>query len=116
MTAPEPERYAVAGNPIAHSRSPLIHQQFAEQTGQAMVYERLLCPLDAFANTLNHFVQAGARGCNVTVPFKFEAFNMAARRTPRAELAQAANTLRFDPETEGGWLPTTPTAWAWCAT
>ena len=104
MTAPEPDRYAVAGNPIAHSRSPLVHSQFAEQTGQAMVYERLLCPLDAFANTLNHFVQAGARGCNVTVPFKFEAFNMAARRTPRAELAQAANTLRFDPETEGGWL------------
>lgn len=104
MPVPEPERYAVAGNPIAHSRSPLIHQQFAEQTGQAMVYERLLCPLDAFANTLNHFVQEGAHGCNVTVPFKFEAFNMAARRTPRAELAQAANTLRFDPETEGGWL------------
>ena len=104
MTAPEPDRYAVAGNPIAHSRSPLIHKQFAEQTGQAMVYERLLCPLDAFANTLNHFVQEGARGCNVTVPFKFEAFNMAARRTPRAELAQAANTLRFDPEAEGGWL------------
>ena len=104
MTANEPDRYAVAGNPIAHSRSPLIHTQFAQQTGQAMVYERLLCPLDDFPATLTDFVNAGAKGCNVTVPFKFEAFEMAARRTPRAELAQAANTLRFDAATEGGWL------------
>ena len=104
MTANEPDRYAVAGNPIAHSRSPLIHTQFAQQTGQALVYERLLCPLDDFPATLTDFVNAGAKGCNVTVPFKFEAFEMAARRTPRAELAQAANTLRFDAATEGGWL------------
>ena len=104
MSSSVPDRYAVAGNPIAHSRSPLIHTQFAQQTGQAMVYERLLCPLDDFPATLTDFVNAGAKGCNVTVPFKFEAFEMAARRTPRAELAQAANTLRFDAATEGGWL------------
>ena len=104
MSSSVPDRYAVAGNPIAHSRSPLIHTQFAQQTGQAMVYERLLCPLDDFPATLTDFVNAGAKGCNVTVPFKFEAFEMAARRTPRAELAQAANTLRFDVATEGGWL------------
>ena len=104
MSSSAPDRYAVAGNPIAHSRSPLIHTQFAQQTGQAMVYERLLCPLDDFPATLTDFVNAGAKGCNVTVPFKFEAFEMAARRTPRAELAQAANTLRFDAATEGGWL------------
>lgn len=104
MTASAPDRYAVAGNPIAHSRSPLIHTQFAQQTGQAMVYERLLCPLDAFAATLGRFADEGAKGCNVTVPFKFEAFEMAARRTPRAELAQAANTLRFDAPDAGGWL------------
>ena len=104
MSSSAPDRYAVAGNPIAHSRSPLIHTQFAQQTGQAMVYERLLCPLDDFPATLTDFVNAGATGCNVTVPFKFEAFEMAARRTPRAELAQAANTLRFDAATEGGWL------------
>ena len=115
MSSSAPDRYAVAGNPIAHSRSPLIHTQFAQQTGQAMVYERLLCPLDDFPATLTDFVNAGAKGCNVTVPFKFEAFEMAARRTPRAELAQAANTLRFYVATEGGW-PTTPMAWAWCAT
>ncbi|WP_306566507.1 shikimate dehydrogenase [Aquabacterium sp.] len=104
MTSSAPDRYAVAGNPVAHSRSPLIHSQFAKQTGQAMLYERLLCPLDNFRATLTHFAQEGAKGCNVTVPFKFEAFEMAARRTPRAELAQAANTLRFDAATEGGWL------------
>ena len=104
MTATDPDRYAVAGIPIAHSRSPLIHTQFAQQTGQAMVYDRLLCPLDDFPATLTRFAAEGAKGCNVTVPFKFEAFEMAARRTPRAELAQAANTLRFDSESEGGWL------------
>ncbi|RZI86459.1 MAG: shikimate dehydrogenase [Rubrivivax sp.] len=99
-----PARYAVAGNPVAHSRSPGIHQRFAQQTGQALDYGRLLCPLDAFKPTLQAFVDAGAQGCNVTVPFKFESFEMATRRTPRAALAQAANTLRFDSQADGGWL------------
>ncbi len=98
------DRYAVAGNPVEHSRSPAIHQQFAQQTGQAVDYGRLLCPLDGFKTTLQAFADSGARGCNITVPFKFEAFEMATRRTPRAELAQAANTLRFDTPSEGGWL------------
>jgi shikimate dehydrogenase len=99
-----PDRYAVAGNPVAHSRSPHIHQLFAQQTGQAIDYGRLLCPLDAFTVEVQAFAASGAKGCNVTVPFKFEAFELAARRTPRAELAQAANTLRFDAEADGGWL------------
>jgi len=97
-------RYAVAGNPVAHSRSPHIHSLFAQQTGQAVDYGRLLCPLDAFVPTVQAFAADGAQGCNVTVPFKFEAFALAARRTPRAELAQAANVLRFDTEAQGGWL------------
>jgi len=99
-----PDRYVVAGNPVAHSRSPAIHQRFAAQTDQALHYERLLCPLEAFEPTLRAFVASGGAGCNVTVPFKFDAFALAARRTPRAELAQAANTLRFDADSEGGWL------------
>ncbi len=103
-----PDRYAVAGNPVEHSQSPFIHAEFARQTSQALIYERLLCPLDGFANAIRAFAAdngAGAvRGCNVTVPFKLEAFALAARRTPRAELAQAANTLRFDAESDGGWL------------
>ncbi len=102
LTMSTADRYAVAGNPVEHSRSPLIHAQFAQQTGQAIDYGRLLCPLDSFKPHIQAFAAGGAKGCNVTVPFKFEAFELAARRTPRAELAQAANTLRFD--AEGGWL------------
>ena len=104
MNPPSPDRYAVAGNPVAHSRSPHIHQLFARQTGQTMDYGRLLCPLDGFVAEVQAFAASGAKGCNVTVPFKFEAFELAARRTPRAELAQAANTLRFDTKADGGWL------------
>jgi len=105
MPTASPDLYVVAGNPVAHSRSPAIHAAFAAQTGQHLVYDRLLCPLDGFAPALRAFAQQpAARGCNVTVPFKFEAWQLAARRTPRAELAQAANTLRFDAEGDGGWL------------
>ncbi len=103
-----PDRYAVAGHPVEHSQSPFIHAEFARQTGQAIDYGRLLCPLDGFAQTVRMFAadrSAGAvRGCNVTVPFKFEAFALATRRTPRAERAEAANTLRFDADEAGGWL------------
>lgn len=102
------DHYAVAGNPVEHSRSPFIHARFARQTGQDLAYGRLLCPLDGFVRTLQDFAASTtlggpARGCNVTVPFKFEAFQLAARRSERAELAQAANTLRFDPQADGGW-------------
>jgi shikimate dehydrogenase len=103
-TTPGLDAYAVLGNPVAHSRSPAIHAAFAAQTGQALSYDRLLSPLDAFAATVLGFAQAGARGANVTVPFKLEAFSLAGHRTPRAELAQAANTLRFDTAAPGGWL------------
>lgn len=101
QTAVKPDVYAVAGNPVAHSRSPAIHARFAEQTGQALVYERLLCPLDGFADAIRAFAASGAKGCNVTVPFKFEAHAMAARLSPRAALAGAVNTLRFDDQ---GWF------------
>jgi shikimate dehydrogenase len=97
------DRYVVIGHPVAHSRSPAIHARFAAQTGQALQYDRLEAPLDDFAGTLRAFAAAGGRGCNVTVPFKFEAWQMAARRTPRAQLAEAANTLRFDAAEDGGW-------------
>ncbi len=89
------DRYAVFGNPIGHSKSPAIHAAFARQTGQDMLYEALLAPLDDFSGALRAFVAAGGRGANVTVPFKEEAFRLASRRTPRAELAGAVNTLLF---------------------
>jgi shikimate dehydrogenase len=100
---PEIDRYAVAGNPVAHSQSPFIHQMFAQASGHAVHYERLLCPLDAFIPTLRAFATQ-ARGCNVTVPFKGQAYALAGHATPRAELAQAANTLRFDGPEPADWL------------
>lgn len=100
-STPALARYAVIGHPVAHSRSPAIHAAFAEATGQGVCYERVLAPVDGFAPTVRAFAAAGAHGCNVTVPFKFEAFALCARATPRATLAGAANTLRFDAE---GWL------------
>ncbi len=102
-TAPgtSPDRYAVLGNPVAHSQSPFIHAEFARQTGQAVDYGRLECPLDGFVDAVRAFAASGARGCNVTVPFKFEAPALATRITPRAALAQASNILRFDAD---GWL------------
>ncbi|MCV2370049.1 shikimate dehydrogenase [Roseateles oligotrophus] len=97
MTSPiDIDRYAVAGNPVAHSQSPAIHAQFAAQTGQVLTYERLLCPLDGFADSIRAFAASGGRGCNVTVPFKFEAHALATRLSERAKLAGAVNTLRFD--------------------
>jgi shikimate dehydrogenase len=95
-----PDRYAVLGNPVAHSKSPFIHAQFAHQTGQTLVYERVLCPLDGFAAAVRHFAAGGGRGCNVTAPFKFETPALAHRCTERVLLAGAANTLRFD---AGDW-------------
>jgi len=95
------DRYAVLGNPVAHSRSPDIHAAFARQTGQDIEYGRVLCPLDGFEATVREFVAGGGRGCNVTLPFKFEAPRLAARCSDRARLAGAANTLRFDAP---GWF------------
>jgi shikimate dehydrogenase len=90
-----PDRYAVFGNPIAHSKSPRIHALFAAQTGQDMAYEALLAPLDGFAAAVQSFVSAGGKGANVTVPFKEAAFRLATDLTPRAEAAGAVNTLSF---------------------
>ena len=75
------DRYAVLGNPVAHSRSPFIHTLFATQTGQAVRYERVFCELNAFAATVQSFAAKGGRGCNVTLPFKFEAPALAAHCT-----------------------------------
>jgi shikimate dehydrogenase len=101
MTVRALDHYAVLGNPVAHSQSPFIHAEFARATGQAMDYTRVLCAMDGFAQAVRDFAAAGGKGCNVTVPFKFETIPLARQVTPRARLAQAANVLRFDPD---GWL------------
>lgn len=87
-------RYVVIGNPIAHSKSPQIHTAFAAQFGLApFSYERLLAPLEDFDGTVRSFVAAGGGGCNVTVPFKEAAYELASELTERAAAAGAVNTL-----------------------
>lgn len=89
------DRYAVIGNPVAHSKSPEIHAQFARITGQSIEYQRLPAALDGFATTVHQFIAAGGRGANVTVPFKQQASRLATRLTERASVAVAVNTLTF---------------------
>ncbi|MCU1719089.1 shikimate dehydrogenase [Pseudomonas sp. 5P_3.1_Bac2] len=86
------DRYAVFGNPIGHSKSPLIHRLFAEQTAQQLSYEALLAPLDDFTGFAREFFREG-RGANVTVPFKEQAFAMVDSLSARAQRAGAVNTL-----------------------
>lgn len=87
------DRYVVIGHPIAHSKSPAIHQAFAAQTGQDLRYDTLLSPLDDFAGTWQAFRAAGGCGANVTVPFKEEAWALCQQLSHRARLAGAVNTL-----------------------
>lgn len=86
-------RYAVFGNPIEHSRSPDIHQQFALQLSQAITYQRQLVELGAFASSANEFFVNGGAGLNITVPFKLDAYQFADQLSERAKRAGAVNTL-----------------------
>lgn len=90
------DHYVVIGNPIAHSKSPAIHARFAELTGQHIDYQRLLAPLDGFAQAVHDFIAAGGKGANVTLPFKLEAFALATELSERAKIAGAVNTLKFE--------------------
>ena len=89
------DRYAVIGNPIAHSKSPLIHEAFARATGQRMRYERLLAPLDGFGPSVQAFRTTQGVGLNVTTPFKLQAFALAGEHSARARSARACNTLAW---------------------
>src|SRR5690606_40679830 len=86
-------RYAVIGNPVEHSRSPQIHQAFAAQRHQTLVYERLLAPLDGFAETVRAFFAGGGKGANITVPFKEEAFRLCDELTERAQQDRKSTRL-----------------------
>jgi shikimate dehydrogenase len=90
------DKYAVFGNPIAHSKSPDIHRQFAEQTGQDLSYSKQLVAEDGFEAAANEFFASGGKGLNITVPFKQDAYAYVARTTPRARRAGAVNTLSLE--------------------
>lgn len=91
-----PDQYAVIGNPIAFSKSPMIHGMFAAANGQDIEYQRIEAPLQAFAHTVDAFRASGGRGLNITAPFKLDAFAYATHRSQRAELAGAVNAMKFD--------------------
>src|SRR5690625_7364191 len=87
-------RFAVIGNPTYHTQSSCIHQQFAQQTNIALVYDKLLCAREDFKHTVEDFFAQGGKGLNVTVPFKEAAHRLAADHlSPRAIIAGAVNTL-----------------------
>lgn len=92
------DRYAVFGHPVGHSKSPQIHAAFAAQTRQSLTYEAIDAPPGSFAMALRRFLDAGGRGCNVTVPFKAEAYRLADGCDKLAGQAQAVNTLRVEPD------------------
>ena len=98
---PPPDRYAVIGNPVGHSKSPRIHAAFARQTAQDIEYGAIEAPLDGFGDAFERFRAGGGSGLNVTVPFKLDAYASATELTARARGAGAVNTLKF---TDGGVL------------
>jgi shikimate dehydrogenase len=92
------DRYALIGNPVAHSKSPAIHAEFARATGQDVEYGLIEARLDGFAEAVEQFRRSGGKGLNVTLPFKEEAFRLCPHLSERARAARAVNTLRFEDE------------------
>lgn len=90
--------FGVFGNPIGHTRSPQIHAMFAEQFGVDIEYRAIEVPRDGFSAAITSFRDEGASGCNITVPFKQAAWELADRRSGRAEMAGAVNTFLFEDE------------------
>jgi shikimate dehydrogenase len=96
------DRYAVIGNPVAHSKSPLIHAEFARQTGEDLSYHALHSELTGFEAAVMRFREEGGRGLNVTVPFKHRAYALSEHLTARAKSALAANTLTLSEDSVSG--------------
>ena len=96
------DQYAVIGNPIGHTKSPLIHMSFAGETGQDITYTAIEGPLGGFAAAVDAFRAGGGRGLNITAPFKLDAFAYATDLRERARLAGAVNAMKFEDGPEGG--------------
>lgn len=94
----KPLRYGVVGNPISHSMSPQLHQQFAKQLGINIVYSKYCPSAKGFTRVLNDFFQSGGKGLNVTAPFKLDALEYADLITDRAKDSNSVNTLVYTPE------------------
>lgn len=92
------DKYAVIGNPISHTKSPMIHAAFARETGQNIEYTAIEGPLNGFKEAAAAFRAVGGKGMNVTAPFKLDAFDLATDLTERARLAGAVNALKFEGE------------------
>ncbi len=93
-----PKRFAVMGNPVAHSKSPFIHKQFAHQFKHHLEYTAIQVDVGGLAQAVGQFRASGGNGLNITLPFKIDAFRLADNLSDRAQTAQAVNTLRFDPD------------------
>ena len=91
-------RYAVVGNPVSHSKSPLIHQLFATQTGITLEYTTIQAQEENFSDVVTHFFAQGGKGLNITVPFKEKACRLIQQCSKRADLAKAVNTLLINTE------------------
>ena len=92
------DRYALFGNPLGHSKSPLIHNGFAKSLGHDVEYSLIEAPLGGFASAALAWRDSGAKGCNITAPFKLDAYALATERMERAEQAGSANCLKFEPD------------------
>lgn len=90
------DQYAVIGNPIGHTKSPLIHRLFAESCGQQIEYTAIEGSTTDFAGDVARFKAQGGRGMNITAPFKLQAFELATQPSQRARLARAANAFKFE--------------------
>jgi shikimate dehydrogenase len=92
------DRYALFGNPLGHSKSPLIHNGFAKSLGHDVEYSLIEAPLGGFSPAALAWRDSGAKGCNITAPFKLDAYALATERMERAEQAGSANCLKFEPD------------------